>query len=142
MIVPVAFNAAPIYTSYKAGAFRSLDIGGLDVELSVYYYFPGFDCLDYLYILTVVNFYFTFIGSIAIFSVDTFLFLIIFQIIGHFQILKHKMENLPQPKQETVVNIPGCLRNNVTVSWYDDDENKYINKVLVEMMKHHKYIMR
>lgn len=52
------------------------------------------------------------------------------------------MENLPPPKQKTVVEIPGRNINKVILSWYDEDENKYINKVLVEMMQHHKYIMR
>lgn len=141
MFIPLAYNAGPMYTSYKVGAFRTLNLESIDVELSVYYYYPGFNCLDYYYIITIVNIYFIFIGSIAIFTIDTFLFFIVFQIIGHFQILKHNMENLPQPKQETVVNIPGGKRN-VTLSWYDDDENKFINKLLVEMIQHHKYIVR
>lgn len=142
MTVPIAFNAPPIYTSYKAGAFRSLNIEGIDVEMAIYFHFPGFNCFDYFYILTFVNIYFTYIGCISIFCIDTLLFLIIFQIIGHFQILKHNMENLPPPKQKTVVEIPGRNINKVILSWYDEDENKYINKVLVEMMQHHKYIMR
>ncbi|XP_048477873.1 uncharacterized protein LOC125488692 [Plutella xylostella] len=86
--------------------------------------------------------YFSFIGCVAIFSIDAFLALIVFQIIGHFQILKHNMENLPRPKTETAVFIPGMIKNNVYLRWYDDDENKYINRAIIQMMNHHKYIMR
>lgn len=141
LIVPPAFNALPIYTSYKAGAFRSRSLEGIDVELAVYYHYPGFNCLDYFYILSFVNIYFTFIGCVAVFCVDLLLALIVFQIIGHIQILKHNLENLPRPKQETVVLVPG-RNENVSMNWYDDGENKYINNVIVEMIKHHKFIIR
>lgn len=142
VIVPPAFNVAPIYASYKAGAFRGRNIDGIDVELAVYYHFPGFDCMDYFYLLTFINMYFSFIGCVAIFSIDAFLALIVFQIIGHFQILKHNMENLPRPKTETAVYIRGMIKNNVSLRWYDDDENKFINTAIIQMMNHHKYIMR
>lgn len=141
-IVPIAFNACPIYNSYKAGAFRGFNLEGMDLELSIYFHYPGFNCMDYFYILTVTNVYFTFIGGASVILIDCFLAVIVFQIIGHIRILKYNMENIPRPKQEMVVQVPGRAGNNVRVSWYDDDENKYINNVLVDMIKHHKYIIR
>lgn len=142
VIVPLAFSAPAIYHSYQAGAFRSLNLEGIDVELAIYFHYPGFNCLDYFYILTIINIYFTYIGCISIFTVDSFLSLIVFQIIGHIRILKHNMEYLPRPKKVTTIQVPGRVKENYIMSWYDEDENKNIHNVLVGMIKYHKNITR
>ncbi|CAG9122759.1 unnamed protein product [Plutella xylostella] len=111
-IVPIAFNACPIYNSYKAGAFRGFNLEGMDLELSIYFHYPGFNCMDYFYILTVTNVYFTFIGGASVILIDCFLAVIVFQIIGHIRILKYNMENLPRPKQEVIVQEPDDLVRN------------------------------
>lgn len=143
LIIPFAYNVAPIYNSYRAGAFKRRNLDGIDVELSIYYHFPGFNCFDHFYFLTVLNYYLTLSGSIAIFSIDCFLSLIILQIIGHIRILTYNMENLPRPKRDIVVDVPGEI-SNVTVGWYDDEENKNVHNIIVEMITstHHKYIIR
>lgn len=141
LIIPIAFNAAPIYNSYKAGAFSGRSLEGLDLEFSTYFHFPGFNCFDHFYTLTILNLYLTSNGCVAIFAIDCFLSLIILQIIGHIRILTYNMHNLSRPKQEILVQVPGKM-SNVSLSWYDEDENKNIRSVLVEMIKHHKYITR
>ncbi|CAG9122757.1 unnamed protein product [Plutella xylostella] len=144
--IVLTFNGIPIFNSYKAGAFRGRNLSGMKLELAIYFRYPGFECLDYFYLLSFLNIYFTYIGAVAMFAIDAIVSAIIFQIIGHILILKHDIENLPEPKRETVVVFPhtgyeGHLGERVRLRLYDDEENKYIHNVLVGIIKHHKYIL-
>lgn len=121
-----SFNVLPIYKSIQAGAFTTRDIDRDNVEFAVYFAIPGIDCYDYFYILTALNVYFSYITACSICVLDLLLSLIVFQIIGHIQILNYNILNIPMPEG---------LK-------YNKEENSVIGKHLISIIDQHRYIVR
>nr|AGK43826.1 odorant receptor 4 [Plutella xylostella] len=120
------FNALPVYKSVQAGAFTTTDLHNVTVEFAVYFDIPGFHCYDHFCILTALNFYFSYITSCSVCVLDLLLCLIVFQIIGHIQILNYKIENIRTPEG---------LK-------YNEDENMQVGKTLIAIIDHHRDIVR
>lgn len=139
------FNLLPVYKSYRAGAFTAWDLTNKTLEYSIYYTLPGFNCLDHFYIATTLNLYLSYITSCSICTLDLLLILIVFQIIGHIQILKYNIENIPTPSRSVsifVTEISPSSNSNVTVQLYNKEENYVIKQKLIGFISHHRFIIR
>nr|ASA39901.1 olfactory receptor 8 [Plutella xylostella] len=138
------FNLLPVYKSYRAGAFTAWDLTNKTLEYSIYYTLPGFNCLDHFYIATTLNLYLSYITSCSICTLDLLLILIVFQIIGHIQILKYNIENIPTPSRSVsifVTEFSLSSTSNVTVQLYNKEENYVIKQKLIGFISHHRFII-
>nr|ASA39902.1 olfactory receptor41 [Plutella xylostella] len=120
------FNALPVYKSIQAGAFTTTDLHNKSLEFAVYYTTPLFHCYDHFYLATTLNLYVSYLTSCSVCAQDLLLSLMIFQIIGHIQILNNSIENIPIAKG---------LK-------YNMEENTEVGMKLIAIIDHHREIVR
>ncbi|CAG9097102.1 unnamed protein product [Plutella xylostella] len=120
------FNALPVYKSIQAGAFKTMNLQNKTLEFAVYYTLPIYHCADHFYISTTMNVYFSYVTSCSVCVLDLLLSLIVFQIIGHIQILLYNIEN---------ISVAKGLK-------YNKEENMAVGKKLIEVIDHHRDIVR
>nr|QLI62053.1 odorant receptor 10 [Streltzoviella insularis] len=138
----ILFNGSPVYNNYKMGAFTGEKRENITLEFSIYYYFyPGFNAEDYFIVCTIYNFYLSFCTAICVCFLDLYLSVMIFQIIGHIQILKNNIENITKPRTVTG-NTNKIDDTEPSYSMpFSAEENGSIHTKLVDIVHHHRLIV-
>ncbi|XP_049865480.1 uncharacterized protein LOC126366414 [Pectinophora gossypiella] len=121
----VLFNASPIITNIKNGAFTSQGSENM-FAYSIHFSFPGFNPMEYFTPTTIYNFYLSYVCAANICAMDLLLFLMVFQIVGHILILRNNFEILPKPKRMV----------------FDTEENEIVRKKLIACIDHHREIFK
>nr|AST36378.1 putative odorant receptor OR7 [Cydia nigricana] len=98
----VMFNVVPIYVNIKAGLFtdRAHRPPNVTFVHSVNYYFiidQYNDAIGYT-IVSFLNAYISYICGVSFCGLDLLIYIIVFHILGHINILVDKMRNFPRPK--------------------------------------------
>nr|QEE82725.1 odorant receptor 6 [Conogethes pinicolalis] len=141
----VSFNITPLYHNYRLGVFRDQPPENVSAEFSVHYLFPGFRQEDFYLPSTLANVFISYICAFLICTMDLFLCLMIFQIIGHIKTLIHTLRNFPAPKKEK--ELQGFRQGNKApieveiVKHFDDQENEVIKKIITECVEYHLFIV-
>ncbi|XP_063394479.1 putative odorant receptor 92a isoform X1 [Cydia fagiglandana] len=97
----VMFNAVPIYVNVQAGLFtdRAHRPPNVTFVHSVNYYFiidQYEDAIGYT-MVSFLNAYISYICGVSFCGLDLLIYIIVFHILGHFNILVAKMRNFPTP---------------------------------------------
>ncbi|XP_038216580.1 uncharacterized protein LOC119835683 [Zerene cesonia] len=142
MIGMVLFNASPIWDNVVNGAYTKKRHENITLRFSVLYEYPGFKPEDHFIITTILNFYFSYACTICICAFDLMLVLMVFQIIGHIEVLCRNLDDYPLPKY--VVNFEietNGLRLKLSFENYNAYENDFIHHLLKESINHHRFIL-
>ncbi|XP_048006132.1 putative odorant receptor 92a [Leguminivora glycinivorella] len=97
----VMFNAVPIYVNFQAGLFTDRDHRPPNVTFvhSINYYFiidQYNDAIGYT-IVSFLNGFISYICGVLFCGLDLLIYVIVFHILGHFNILVDKMRSFPRP---------------------------------------------
>jgi hypothetical protein len=139
------FNTSPAYYNFKNGVFFNSVKENYTMQFSVYYKWPRYDQNENFWVSTCINLWLSYTCSVSVCIIDLYLSIVIFQIIGHIQILKYNLEHFPQPKNNSNNDLPGSTSsNNISkyTGMFSDEENKVIRKMIREYVDHHRLIVR
>ncbi|XP_072930312.1 uncharacterized protein [Epargyreus clarus] len=140
----VSFNLSPMYVNFKNGAFTSNkhNLQNISLQFAVNYQYPGYNQREHFYIATIVNFFLSYLCSVSVVSIDMLLVLMIFQVLGHLEILSRNMQSIPKPKTVHLINeITEKSIFVCEVEMYDIEENVQIKQILKELILHHNVII-
>nr|WPO56451.1 odorant receptor [Leucinodes orbonalis] len=143
----VSFNIPPSYNNYRKGAFRKVRPENITLQFSVHYMFPGFEQENNVIISTLINIFLSYICAFLICTLDLFLCLMVFQIIGHIKILEHSLKNFPTPqgKAERIgLRRESRLGTQTFIeveNAFNDDENETIRERIKACVQHHLFIV-
>nr|WOZ03813.1 odorant receptor OR44 [Phauda flammans] len=134
----ILFNLSPMYNNYKMGLFSNSIQDNATLEFSVYYSFPSFKPLKRFYACTLYNYILSFVCAVSVCGMDLYLSMMVFQVIGHIEILRYNLENMERPKKKRL-----CMIRNIGVMLdiYDINENKSVNIMLNQCTDHHRFIV-
>lgn len=142
----ILFDLTPLYADYKMGAFTNPRPQNLSLDFALFYALPGYKQEEHFYFATALNVFLTYNCSLTIIGVDLLLYLMVFQIIGHMKTLMIDLETLQRPK--VVVDVTKDFiqghesENNALVELYDEQENEVVRKKLIDIVDHHRLIVR
>lgn len=120
----------------------------MSVDFAVFFAYPGYAQEDHFWLTVAINFYCSFNCGTTICHIDLLLSLMVFQIIGHIKTLMLDLETMPLPKVSIDIldhfDYDRLAHSNVkaVVETFDQEENKTIHHKLVEMINHHRQIVR
>nr|WEG72098.1 odorant-receptor-7 [Grapholita molesta] len=99
---PLLFNSAPLYINYQAGMFSDHRPANKTFLHSVNYYFvldQYHDTVGY-FVVFVLNIFISHICGATFCGLDLLIYIMVFHILGHFNILVDKMRKFPRPLQD------------------------------------------
>lgn len=141
----IFFNLVPLYNNYKIGALTGNRKPNATLEFAVHYIYPFFNPFEHLGIATILNFWLSYVFSVSLCMLDFMLCLMVFQIYGHIQILRHNFTNFPRPKTSVVIDNLASSKDDsvvtVTSEKYDVEENEMVHKLLSNCIDHHRLIL-
>lgn len=143
MIIGVTlFNLCPLYHNYKIGAFSGNRVPNSTLDFAVYFTFPGMDPTHWFLSITIFNLLGTHVCTILFVGIDLLLYMMVFQIIGHIQILRNNLHSLPKPKKIVIIERRYNQQEpKALYEIYDAEENRYIHMKLIECIDHHRMIV-
>ncbi|CAG4977763.1 unnamed protein product [Colias eurytheme] len=142
MIGMVLFNLSPICNNVVNGAYTTRRDENTTLRFSVLYEFPGFKPEDHFIITTILNFYFSYACTICICAIDLMLVLMVFQIIGHIEVLRRNLDDFPLPKDVVIFDIENNNRRfEISFESFNARENDFIHNHLEESVNHHRFIV-
>nr|WEG72099.1 odorant-receptor-8 [Grapholita molesta] len=104
LIGPVMFNVVPIYQTYQAGMFNTRQHRPLNSTFthSVNYFFILDQYKDMPGYITVfiLNLYISYICAALFCGLDLLIYIMVFHIMGHINILVNRMKTFPRPKKD------------------------------------------
>lgn len=139
----IIFNLFPLYNNYKTGVLTGNREPNSTLEYSVYFIYPFFNPLEHFEITTIYNFLTSYVFAVALCMLDLLLCLMVFQIYGHIQILRHNLTNFPRPKTSVVIDDLATSNDDsvATSEMYNAEENEMVYKLLSECIDHHRLIV-
>ncbi|XP_061716550.1 uncharacterized protein LOC133524497 [Cydia pomonella] len=128
------FNVVPLYVNIQAGLFTSRDNRPQNVTFvhSLNYYFiidQYNDAIGYG-IASFINAYVSYMCGVEFCGIDLLIYIMVFHILGHFNILVDKMRNFPRP-----VNFP-----DESQKYSERQYNEEALKVLKNLIQHDQLI--
>nr|AXF48760.1 odorant receptors OR2.4 [Lobesia botrana] len=126
------FNLKPWYNNYSRGMFSAHRPANSTFEHAVYLYSPGgfsYTNMKGYWILFIWNLPVSYFVTCGLCGFDLLVSTIIFQILGHLEILKYNLLSIPLPTDEGKDGM------------YSIEENIQIRKYLKENIVHHKLII-
>nr|QEE82726.1 odorant receptor 7 [Conogethes pinicolalis] len=147
MMAAICFNIPPIYNSYTRGAFKKNRSENITLQFSVYFELPGFKQEKHFIVAIILNFWLCYVCGFIICIMDLLLCLMVFQIIGHIQVLRHSLRNFPKPQIQTNLqevstgekNEPRILIE--VMQPFSSEENKCIENKIKECVDRHLFIV-
>lgn len=141
MICALFFNLIPIVNNVSSGAYQDRN---KSVELAIYFCYPNFNPQDHYIFVTGWNSYIILICAILIGGIDCFLLLLVFQIIGHIEILKCNLSKFPKPGNTKVIKID-CrpkIPIFINVAMFTEEQNLIIKHNIKKCVQHHLFIIK
>lgn len=136
------FFLTPIYNNYVMGAFTYSWSRNLTLDHAVFSALPGYIQDNHLYISTLVDIYCSLVCGLLICMFDLMICLISFQIMGHIKTLMLDFETMKMPKVRDSNKIIETDFVGTELLLFDEEENDDVHVQLIEMVKHHKLIVR
>ncbi|XP_050678193.1 uncharacterized protein LOC126974678 [Leptidea sinapis] len=137
----ILFNISPMWYNVANGVFKKEYRANVSVRFSIIYEYPGFKPEDYFVFVTYLNVYLSYACTISICAIDLLLCLMVFQIIGHIQILQMNLDGFSRPKNEKSA-IVVYQNQSINNDKFDEEENRCIHRNLIENVEHHRFIVR
>lgn len=139
----VLYNITPMYNDYKLDAFKRHRPKNVTLDHGIFFSYPYFVQDEHFYISTAINVYSAIVCGITICILDMLLCLMVFQIIGHIKTLMLDFETMTRPKGVaanlfTEADMSGLNALEI----YDKEENVEVGLKLIEMVHHHRLIVR
>nr|WPO56450.1 odorant receptor [Leucinodes orbonalis] len=143
VVAMIMFNLSPTINNARKTIFAENRDANYTLELSLYYSFPGFNPHEHFKLVTVYNVYLSYNCGILICGIDLLLFLMIFQIIGHVNVLRLNLSNFESPNSKITLKVRGTSSDAepCTVEIYDQEENRIAHTKLADCIEHHKIII-
>lgn len=137
------FNLTPLYNDYKMGAFTYPRPRNLTLDFAVFFSLPGYVQDDHFYITATYSAYSASYCGIILCMLDLLLCFMAIQIIGHIKVLMLDFETMERPqKSENGQFVFAGTSDILAVEVYNAAENDAIHMKLIEMVNHHKLIVR
>lgn len=123
------------------GAFTDPRPTNVSFDFAIYFSYPGYIQNDHIYISSAINIYCSIGCAILLCMLDLLICLMAFQIIGHIKTLILDFETMKRPK---VVNTNWITEadNMIGIKMFSKEENDAVHIQLIEMVEHHKLIIR
>nr|AXF48759.1 odorant receptors OR2.3 [Lobesia botrana] len=128
----ILFTFKPWYNNYSRGLLSDNPTANITLEQAVYYYSPNnfaYTTKTGYWILFTANMPLSYFVTCGLCGFDLLVSTIVFQILGHLQILKHNLMTIPLPLD-------------VEYGIYSIEENIQIRRRLKENIEHHKVIIK
>lgn len=138
----IGFNIIAMYNNYNSGVFSNKALSNATYEFSIYYKYPFLDSKKYFIFFTIYNYYLTFNCATIVCSMDTYLILMMFQVIGHLYALKYSLINMSHDNNDTQEEKKDKDSSIYSPKLYNEDEDNKVHKELKANIDHHLLIVK